>query len=122
MKKLLIVEDQAISAMALRATVERMGHRVTGVVDTGEDAIRHAAEHRPDLILMDTRLLTAMTGVEAANTIWHEHGIRSVFVSAYNATEIQGDYRGGEPFMLLVKPVLEEDLEAVIDRLFGTAS
>ena len=118
-KKILIVEDEAISAMALKHAVEGLGCTVVGIVDTGEAAIQGAAQHRPDLILMDTRLRSDMTGVEAANVIWEQFQIRSVFVSAYSPAELKKDYRGASPFTVLVKPVLEKDLEQLIDRLFG---
>jgi DNA-binding NarL/FixJ family response regulator len=119
--KILIVEDEAISAMALKYTVERLGCDVVGVVDTGETAIQAAAENRPELILMDTRLRTEMTGVEAANAIWEQFQIRSVFISAYSAAELEKDYRSAMPFILLVKPVLEDDIEQLIKRLFDLA-
>lgn len=115
--KILIVEDEAISAMALRYTIEHLGCEVVDVVDTGEAAIQAAAEHRPDLVLMDTRLRTTMTGVEAANTIWEQLQIRSVFVSAYSAEEIEKDYNGALPFTLLMKPVLEGDLARLVEQL-----
>ena len=114
--KILIVEDEAISAMALKYTVERLGCAVVAVVDTGEAAIQAATEHCPDLILMDIRLRTRMNGVEAANAIWEQHQIRSVFISAYSAAELEKDYRSTMPFTLLVKPVLEEDIEQLIKR------
>lgn len=113
----LIVEDEAISAIALRYTIEHLGCSVVDIVDTGEAAIHAAAEHRPDLVLMDTRLRTRMTGVEAANTIWEQLQIRSVFISAYSAAEIEKDYHGALPFTLLMKPVLEGDLEQLIEQL-----
>jgi len=114
--KIMIVEDEAISAMALRYAVERLGCVVVGVVDTAEAAIDTASERHPDLVLMDTRLRSEMTGVEAANAIWDRLLIRSVFISAYSAAELENDYRGASPFTLLVKPVLEEDLERLIKR------
>jgi CheY-like chemotaxis protein len=116
--KILIVEDEAISSRALKYIVERLGCTVVGVVDTGEAAIREAAEHRPDLILMDTRLRTRMTGVEAANSIWQQFRIRSVFITAHSAAELEKDYRGASPFILLQKPVLEKELEQLITQLF----
>jgi response regulator NasT len=116
--KILIVEDEAISAMALKYTVERLGCTVVGEVDTGEAAIQAASEQRPDLVLMDTRLRTRMSGVEAANVIWKRFQIRSIFISAYSPAELEKDYRGALPFTLLVKPVLEEDLERLIKTLF----
>lgn len=115
--KILIVEDEAISAMALKYTVERLGCDVVGVVDTGEAAIQAAAEQQPDMVLMDTRLRTKMSGVQAANIIWRQGQIRSIFISAYSAAELEKDYHGALPFTLLVKPVLEEDLEQQIRKL-----
>jgi CheY-like chemotaxis protein len=116
--KILIVEDEAISAMALKYTVEKFGCAVAGVVDTGEAAVQAATERRPDLVLMDTRLRTEMNGLEAANIIWEQLQIRSIFVSAYSEEELEKHYRGDMPFTLLVKPVLEGDLEHLIKRLF----
>lgn len=117
-KRILIVEDEAISAMALEFTLERMGYEVSGIVDTGEDAVAHAARKKPDLVLMDTALKTEMSGIEAANEIWQSTGIRSIFLSAYDATEIQSEYAGAEPFLNLVKPILDEDLEQVFNQVF----
>jgi CheY-like chemotaxis protein len=117
--KILIVEDEAISSMALKYAVEGLGCTVVGAVDTGEAAIHEAVQHRPDLILMDTRLRSDMTGVEAANFIWEQLQIRSAFISAYSPAELKKDYRGAQPFTVLMKPVLEGDLEQLIERLFG---
>jgi CheY-like chemotaxis protein len=116
LSKILIVEDEAISALQLKYTVERLGCTVVSTVNTGEAAIQAAERYRPDLILMDTRLRSDMTGVEAANTIWEQFLIRSVFVSAYREAEIKKDYRGALPFTLLGKPVLDEDIEQLIKQ------
>jgi two-component system, NarL family, nitrate/nitrite response regulator NarL len=52
----LIVDDHTLFAEAVRATLEARGIRVVGVVTNGADAIRSAAEHRPDIVLMDLGL------------------------------------------------------------------
>jgi len=114
--KILIVEDEAISSMALKYAVEQLGCDVVGTVDTGEAAIQAATEHQPDLILMDTRLRTNMNGVEAANIIWEQLMIRSVFISAYSSAELEKDYRGALPFNMLSKPVLEGELRQLINQ------
>ena len=43
--QVLIVEDEAISALALRIMLEAVGLRVCDVVDTGEAAVALAREH-----------------------------------------------------------------------------
>ena len=67
--RVLIVEDEAISARAAGVMLERIGCTVTGVVDSGKDAIEAAARDRPDLVLMDIRLKGEMNGIEAATVI-----------------------------------------------------
>lgn len=104
--------------MALRYTVERIGCEVVDTVDTGEDAIRQTAMHRPDLVLMDTRLRTPMSGVEAANLIWERQRVPSLFISAYTAEELETHYHGPGHFVLLGKPVLDGDLERAVRQVF----
>lgn len=108
--RILIVEDEAISAMALSYTLERLGCSVVDSVDSGEAAIEAAKRHKPDLVFMDIQLRTKMNGIEAANAIWQQLNIRSVFVTAYDDSELEKTYRGAQPYTLLVKPVLEEDI------------
>jgi hypothetical protein len=42
--------------------------------------------------------------------------IRSVFISACSAAELEKDYRGALPFNMLVKPVLEQELKQLIKQ------
>ena len=46
----LVVEDEAIVAEAIREALSTLGYPVTGVVHSGEDAVQHAIEHHPDLV------------------------------------------------------------------------
>lgn len=66
---ILIVEDEHIIAMDLKLKLEDYGYRVLGVVSDGEDAVKLAAELRPDLVLMDIILNGAIDGIEAAKSI-----------------------------------------------------
>lgn len=64
--RILIVEDEAITALDLKFKLEDMGYEVIDTVATGQDAIDVAAEHCPDLTIMDINLKGDMTGIEAA--------------------------------------------------------
>ena len=68
-KRILIVEDEAIIALNLKFDLEDLGYEVINTVDTGYDAIYEAAEHRPDLTIMDIQLKGDMNGIEAAKKI-----------------------------------------------------
>ena len=67
--KVLIVEDDMISAAALRSELKAMGHEVCPLAPTGEKAIRIAETEHPDLAFMDVRLRGEMNGIDASREI-----------------------------------------------------
>lgn len=66
---ILIVEDEAITALDLKFTLIELGYEVVDTVDNGQDAIDTAAELCPDLTIMDINLKGEMNGIEAAKKI-----------------------------------------------------
>lgn len=46
-KRILIVEDQGVTALDEMEAIRELGYEVTGIIMTGEDAIRHADESKP---------------------------------------------------------------------------
>src|SRR4051794_32218892 len=55
-KRILIVEDEAIIAKHIERALQKLAFQVTSTVSTGEEALLQAAEDRPDLVLMDIML------------------------------------------------------------------
>ena len=68
-ERILVVEDEAITALDLKYSLEEIGYEVIDTVDTGQDAIDIAEEKRPDVVLMDIKLKGDMEGLEAAEVI-----------------------------------------------------
>jgi DNA-binding NarL/FixJ family response regulator len=67
--RVLIVDDQALVRMGLRMVIEAEGDlEVVGEADTGAAAVRAAAQHRPDVVLMDVRM-PGMDGIAATTAI-----------------------------------------------------
>ena len=67
--KILIVEDEAITSLDLKYSLEELGYDVIGTVDTGHDAIKVSCEKIPDVVLMDIKLKGDMEGTQAAQEI-----------------------------------------------------
>ncbi len=63
MAKILVVEDDTVSAEMIKIRLAKQGYKVI-VAKTGEDGIRLAQEEMPDLILMDM-LLPGIHGLDA---------------------------------------------------------
>ena len=54
--RILIAEDDAMIAMFLEELLEAMGHEVCAVVSDQAEVVAAAAEHRPDLMIIDEGL------------------------------------------------------------------
>lgn len=113
---ILIVEDESIVVMDLSFRLEEMGYTVAGVADTGEEAIELARKHKPDVVLMDLRLKSDMTGMEAARVIEMEAGIPVVFVTAYTDAQTMEEIRQKPDFLLVMKPFVSAEIQAAIGK------
>ena len=79
---ILIVEDEAIIAQDIRGTLIRLGYEVVGVTDMGQEALRLAADLRPDLVLMDVRLKGSVDGFQAGRLIEQSGGSVVTYLTA----------------------------------------
>ena len=77
-----IVEDDLLFAEALTALVEDLGYRVLATADTEEGAVQVVGKRRPDVVLMDVKLMGG-TGLRAASTIRQTSQVPIVFCTSY---------------------------------------
>ncbi|MGB9838008.1 MAG: GAF domain-containing protein [Methanothermobacter sp.] len=112
--RILLVEDEAITAMDLQRKLEFQGYDVTGIAHSGEAAVELAEKQRPDLIIMDIILKGSMSGVEAAERI-RTLDIPVVFLSAHSEESMMGSARRVEPYGYLIKPFDEKELFFTIE-------
>jgi PAS domain S-box-containing protein len=113
--KILIVEDESIVAQDLQAILEDLGYEVPVFVDCGELAIEKTAEIRPDLILMDIRLIGEMDGIEAAQKIKEKFDIPIVYLTAHGDEDTLSRAKITQPFGYLIKPFNEQELRIIIE-------
>ena len=113
--RILIVEDEAIVARDLHATLEKLGYLVPPIIMTGEEAIEKAAELGPDLVLMDIVLKGEMDGITAAQRIRDELDIPVVYLTAYADDATLERAKVTEPFGYLIKPFEERELQTNIE-------
>jgi DNA-binding response OmpR family regulator len=66
MSNVLIVEDDLTIADLLQEALEADGYHVTGVARTTKEAVRSAEEHRPDVAVIDVRLVDGDLGTDVA--------------------------------------------------------
>ena len=112
--KILIVEDTALIAGRMQSMLEEMGYQVPLIVSSGEEALKHVARLRPDLILMDIRLSGEMDGVETAEHIRIRYEIPVIFLTGSADDRTLERASLAEPLGYLVKPFVKQDLISAI--------
>jgi DNA-binding NarL/FixJ family response regulator len=79
--RVLIAEAHPIVTLGLTDILRTLGYVLIGSVASGQEAILAAAEHQPDLMLVDVDLKGEMDGIAAAVEIHKRLGIRCVFLA-----------------------------------------
>jgi len=85
----LVVEDNELNMKLFRDVLESSGYR-TLEATTGSEAIDLAANHSPDLVLMDVQL-PDLDGVEALRRLRADGRTSALRVLAVTAQAMQGD-------------------------------
>ena len=113
--RVLIVEDQALIALALAADLTAMYCEVVGRAGSGEAAIALARRHAPDIVVMDVHLAGAIEGVEAAALIKAECAPRLIFVTAYADGPDRARMEALRPTAILSKPYHPNELNLAVN-------
>ncbi|MCG6947828.1 MAG: EAL domain-containing protein [Acidobacteria bacterium] len=113
-EKILILEDESITALHLRSLLEGWGYAVTAVLDTADGITDVIDKDLPDLVLMDIRLKGETDGIEAARLIHDRFGIPVVFLSAHNDDATRRRVEQSSAYRLVVKPFESQELYVAV--------
>jgi hypothetical protein len=75
--EVLIIEDEPIIAMDIETIVRDLGHSVTGVAVTRDEAVSQALARRPGLVLADIQLADDSSALTRSRTFWPNFRFRS---------------------------------------------
>ena len=111
--RILIAEDESVTALGLEQDLRALGHTVIGVAGDGATAVSMARTLSPDLVMLDVRM-PHLTGLEAAEQIHAERAVPIIIVTAYSDAETLAKAATVPVFHYLVKPVTAAQLGAAI--------
>src|SRR5580692_3543042 len=112
MVKILIVEDDPLSALDLRQEVERLGYEVVGMAESADEALMASEENRPDLALMDINIAGSMDGIQAARLLHETHRIPVIFITSASDDLTVARAARAPLYGYLVKPFKLNELKA----------
>jgi DNA-binding NtrC family response regulator len=113
--RILIVEDEQITAEDLRDILTDLGYTVTDVVSNGAAAIDRAEKNPPDMALMDIRIKGDMDGTETARILREQFNIPVVYLTAHADRATLERAKVAEPLGYITKPFKQLELQASIE-------
>jgi len=111
--RVLIVEDDALTALMLTNVLMDLGCEVCGLASTGPRAVALADYHRPDLALVDIRLANDTDGFAAARQMKQELKLNVVLMTG---TVPEEEVRAAEDLPLLRKPFDVGHVESMVRK------
>ncbi|MGC9517797.1 MAG: response regulator [Methanomicrobiales archaeon] len=112
--KILVVEDESITALDLKEKLENLGYHVPAIKSSGEQAIKTAAQLHPDLVLMDIVLKGKIDGIEAAEKIQNLN-IPVIYLTAYSDQQTIQRIKNKPAYSYIIKPYNEKELQTNIE-------
>ncbi len=112
--RILIVEDDMIIAANISLQLSNLGYEVTGIETKAEEAIHHALETKPDMILMDIQLRGQSNGIDAAKAIRKYLDIPLIYLTANVDDSSFQKAKETHPYAFIAKPFTNINLERTI--------
>ncbi|MEA3373676.1 MAG: response regulator [Campylobacterota bacterium] len=112
--KVLIVEDDEVTAMNLKMSLEKQGYDVVSIADTAIHARNKIKVYEPQIILIDISLQKSNDGIELASFIRDKYALPFIFLTAHSDNDIINQAKLTEPYGYILKPFDPQSLNATI--------
>ena len=114
--KIMIVEDEVITAKAYQLDLEELGFACS-VVFSGQEALERATTEKPDIILMDIGLSGEMDGIEVGEQIKSRYGIPVIYITGYGDKNLKDKAGITNADEFLLKPIEGYAIKQAIERV-----
>lgn len=119
MLKILIIEDEIITATDLQETLEKYNYKVTGIAKNYAEAVKILNVQIPDIVLIDVQLKNSSAdGIEIAWYIKEQFSIPFVFLTANSESQTFAKAKELNPAAYLLKPYRHKELAFQIELAY----
>lgn len=112
--KVLIVEDQAITAMEVKQIILDIGLSVIGVAKSNKIAIEKFKENLPDIVIMDIHLEGERDGIFTVEDLYKINDTSIVYLTAFNDDATIDRAISTNPLAYEIKPFNKASLQSTI--------
>ena len=115
--KILLIEDEVITAMSLIMDLKKYGYKNSKFVSTGSKAIASVKEQMPDILIADVSLSGGESGIKVAAEISGTTGMPIIITSGYEIEALSTKMSILKNSHFLRKPVNISNLIKLLEKL-----
>ena len=117
--KILIVEDEIITATDIQETLEKSGHQITAIARNFEDAFASLKNKIPDLAIIDINLKgSQLDGVQIAIELLKLHSMPIIYLTGNSENQTFQRAKETLPAAYLLKPFRHNELSLQIELAY----
>lgn len=109
--KILIVEDEALIADNLAATIEELNYEVTDICSNAEDALKSIKKNAPDICLLDVNIEGEIDGIDLAELIHKKISTQHIFLTSFSDSSTIERAKKTIPSAYIIKPYTSNEVE-----------
>ncbi len=111
---IIIVEDDEITALNLKLSLQKHGYKILAICDTATDAVQNIENYKPQIVIIDISLQEGNDGIILGRTISKNYPIPFIYLTSYSDDDIITEAITTEPYGYIVKPFDPSSLHATI--------
>ncbi len=112
--KVLIVEDDEVTAMNLKLSLNKYNYNVVAVTDDAKQARNKIKIYNPDVIFIDISLQKSTDGISLANFINKNYKKPFIYLTSHTDSDIIDKAKQTEPYGYILKPFEPVNLHTTI--------
>jgi DNA-binding response OmpR family regulator len=113
--KIIIIEDDVVTAMNLKMSLEKLNYEVIAIADNYIQARSKIKIYEPDVALIDISLEEEKEGIEIATYIQTHNPMPFIYLTSHSGKDILDSAKKTEPYGYIVKPFEPKSLNATIE-------
>lgn len=116
--KILIVEDELVTANDIQETLEKAGHQITAIAQNSKEALSSIKYTLPDLVLIDITLEDAVDGIATAKALLAQKQMPIIYLTANSETPTVQRAAQTCPAAYLLKPFRHRELAIQVELAY----
>lgn len=117
LKRVMIIEDDPLLSIVEEKMVEKLGYKVVGKAQSGEEALSKIRDLSPDILIVDIQLAGTLNGIQTVQKLQESNiNVPIIFLSGDKSSTVLNYARTVDYVDFLLKPVSTAELSVPLKK------